>query len=106
MLDSDKYKKKFLLIIDEVTFVKDWDRVIKALADEGLFEHGLCILTGSDCLILKEAAQRFPGRRAPGAHGYGPVSKQNPRGTQAKSQQNYGSGRCLDGLKVWSNERT
>lgn len=54
---------KFLLIIDEITFVKDWDRVIKSLADAGYFQNGLCILTGSDTLILKEAAMRFPGRR-------------------------------------------
>lgn len=53
----------FLLIIDEITFVKDWDRTIKALADEGHFRNGLCLLTGSDTLILKEAAMRFPGRR-------------------------------------------
>ncbi|NGX49190.1 MAG: hypothetical protein K940chlam5_00786 [Candidatus Anoxychlamydiales bacterium] len=56
-------KELFLLIIDEITFVKDWDRAIKALADEGLFNKGLCILTGSDTLISKEAAMRFPGRR-------------------------------------------
>ncbi|NGX51754.1 MAG: hypothetical protein KR126chlam5_00037 [Candidatus Anoxychlamydiales bacterium] len=56
-------KGLFLLIIDEITFVKNWDRTIKALADEGLFNKGLCILTGSDTLILKEAAMRFPGRR-------------------------------------------
>lgn len=53
----------FLLIIDEITFVKDWDRTIKALADAGYFQHGICLLTGSDTLILKEAAMRFPGRR-------------------------------------------
>lgn len=53
----------FLLIIDEITFVKNWDRVIKALADEGWFQRGLCLLTGSDTLILKEAAMSFPGRR-------------------------------------------
>lgn len=53
----------FLLIIDEITYVKDWDRVIKALADEGYFQQGICLLTGSDTLILKEAAMRFPGRR-------------------------------------------
>lgn len=61
-LDSINHNS-FLLIIDEITFVKDWDRVIKALADEGHFEQGVCILTGSDTLILKEAAMRFPGRR-------------------------------------------
>lgn len=55
--------ERFLLIIDEITYVKDWDRVIKALADEGHFQKGLCFLTGSDTLILKEAAMRFPGRR-------------------------------------------
>lgn len=53
----------FLLIIDEITYVKDWDRVIKSLADEGYFQKGVCLLTGSDTLILKEAAMRFPGRR-------------------------------------------
>ena len=57
----------FLLIIDEITFVKNWDRVIKSLADEGYFTRGLCILTGSDTLILKEAAMRFPGRRGTAA---------------------------------------
>ncbi|MBF0493236.1 MAG: ATP-binding protein [Deltaproteobacteria bacterium] len=53
----------FLLLIDEITFVKDWDRSIKALADEGWFRRGFCLLTGSDSVILKEAASRFPGRR-------------------------------------------
>ena len=57
----------FLLIIDEITFVKDWDRVIKALADEGYFRQGLCLLTGSDTIILKDAAMRFPGRRGKAA---------------------------------------
>ena len=56
-------EENFLLVIDEITFVKDWERVIKALADEGYFTQGLCLLTGSDTLILKEAAMSFPGRR-------------------------------------------
>jgi predicted AAA+ superfamily ATPase len=55
--------KPFLIIIDEVTFTPQWERVIKALADEGCFQQGLCLLTGSDTLILKEAAMSFPGRR-------------------------------------------
>lgn len=59
--------KRFLLMIDEITYVKDWDRVIKALADEGYFQHGIALLTGSDTLILKEAAMRFPGRRGQAA---------------------------------------
>ncbi|MFN3234910.1 MAG: ATP-binding protein [Gammaproteobacteria bacterium] len=56
-------RQKFLLVIDEVTYVQNWDRVIKARADEGFFHHGVCLLTGSDTFILKEAAMRFPGRR-------------------------------------------
>ncbi len=62
LLDNIMHEN-FLIIIDEVTFVKDWDRVIKGLADAGYFHHGVCILTGSDTLILKEAAMSFPGRR-------------------------------------------
>ncbi|HQH81140.1 MAG TPA: ATP-binding protein [bacterium] len=53
----------FLLILDEITYVKDWDKSIKALADEALFRNGFCFITGSDSVILKEAASRFPGRR-------------------------------------------
>lgn len=56
-------KMPFLLLIDEVTFVAAWDRTVKSLADEGWFRHGFCILTGSDSVILKEAAAQFPGRR-------------------------------------------
>lgn len=56
-------QSSFLLVIDEVTFVADWDRAIKSLADEGWFRKGFCLLTGSDSIILKEAAVRFPGRR-------------------------------------------
>jgi predicted AAA+ superfamily ATPase len=55
--------KPFLLIIDEITFVPHWERVIKSIADEGYFTKGICLLTGSDTLILKEAAMSFPGRR-------------------------------------------
>jgi predicted AAA+ superfamily ATPase len=62
-LEEAKPEGGFLLIIDEVTFVKGWDRAIKAAADDGLFRKGFCILTGSDSIILKEAANRFPGRR-------------------------------------------
>lgn len=58
---------RFLLIIDEITFVPEWDRVIKALADEGWFRRGFCVLTGSDSVILHESAMRFPGRRGTAA---------------------------------------
>ncbi|MDF1795474.1 MAG: ATP-binding protein [Coxiellaceae bacterium] len=57
----------FLLIIDEITFVPEWQRVIKSLADSGAFAKGLCLLIGSDSLMLKEAAMSFPGRRGKAA---------------------------------------
>jgi predicted AAA+ superfamily ATPase len=60
---QERVKGRFLLVLDEVTFVSGWDRGVKALADEGHFRDGFCILTGSDTVILKEAAARFPGRR-------------------------------------------
>ncbi len=62
-LDTLPERSPFLLVIDEVTFVQEWDRSIKALADEGWFRRGFCLLTGSDTVILKEATSRFPGRR-------------------------------------------
>lgn len=56
-------RRPFFLFIDEITYVKNWDRAIKALADEGLFRNGSVLITGSDSVILKEAMMRFPGRR-------------------------------------------
>jgi len=51
------------LILDEVTYIKDWDKGVKYLADAGLLENVIIILTGSDLVIIKEARMRFPGRR-------------------------------------------
>lgn len=56
-------EKHFLLILDEVTFIQDWQRIIKSLADEAWFRRGFCILTGSDTIVLKQATTHFPGRR-------------------------------------------
>lgn len=55
--------RRTLLILDEITFVAGWDLAIKALADEGRFRRSFVILTGSDTVMLKEAASSFPGRR-------------------------------------------
>ncbi len=51
------------IIIDEVTYIKNWDQGIKYLADMGAFENVIFMLTGSDSTIIKEARMRFPGRR-------------------------------------------
>jgi predicted AAA+ superfamily ATPase len=52
----------FYLLIDEVTYIKDWDKGIKYLADSGMFERAVVVLTGSDLSFIKEARKRFPGR--------------------------------------------
>jgi len=51
------------LIIDEVTYIKDWDKAIKYAADIRLFHDVIVILTGSDLALLKRARMTFPGRR-------------------------------------------
>lgn len=52
-----------LIIVDEVSYIKDWDKAVKFLADTGAFEESTLILTGSDSSILREAMKRFAGRR-------------------------------------------
>lgn len=53
------------LIVDEVTYIKNWDKAVKYLADAGLLENVVLMLTGSDLIIIREARMRFPGRRGP-----------------------------------------
>lgn len=51
------------LIIDEITYIDDWDKTIKYLADLGEFEQVIIVLTGSDLVLMQDARKRFPGRR-------------------------------------------
>lgn len=51
------------LILDEVTYIREWDKAVKYLADAGLLEKVGLFLTGSDMTLIKEARMRFPGRR-------------------------------------------
>ncbi|MCF8120593.1 MAG: ATP-binding protein [Deltaproteobacteria bacterium] len=51
------------LILDEATYIKDWDKGVKYMADAGLLENTALFLTGSDLAFIKEARMRFPGRR-------------------------------------------
>lgn len=51
------------LLLDEITYIRDWDKGIKYLADAGLIEDCVVLLTGSDSSIIREARTRFPGRR-------------------------------------------
>ncbi len=51
------------LLIDEVTYIRGWDRGVKFLADAGLLEDVVLVLTGSDSIIIREARALLPGRR-------------------------------------------
>ena len=51
------------LLLDEVTYIRQWDKGIKYLADAGILENTVMVLTGSDLVIIQEARMRFPGRR-------------------------------------------
>ncbi|MBL7072660.1 MAG: ATP-binding protein [Candidatus Omnitrophica bacterium] len=51
------------LFVDEVSYIPEWDKSIKYLADSGIFEHMSVILTGSDNQIIRTAMKRFAGRR-------------------------------------------
>ena len=53
----------FYLMLDEISYIKNWDKGIKYLADSGLLENTILILTGSDTAFIKDARMRFPGRR-------------------------------------------
>lgn len=51
------------LLLDEVTYIRDWDKAIKYVADIGFLDNVVLILTGSDLILMQEARMRFPGRR-------------------------------------------
>jgi uncharacterized protein len=51
------------LLLDEVTYIRDWDKTIKYAADAGWLDNIILILTGSDLVLMQEARMHFPGRR-------------------------------------------
>jgi len=55
------------LLIDEVSYIRDWDKAVKYAADAGLLEECVLVLTGSDLVLIQEARMRLPGRRGTAA---------------------------------------
>ncbi len=55
------------VLLDEVTYIREWDRAVKFAADAGLLERVVLVATGSDLTIVREARSRFPGRRGASA---------------------------------------
>jgi len=54
------------ILIDEVTVIKDWQLTIKYLADLGMFDTSVVILTGSSAYDLKHSSEKMPGRKGRG----------------------------------------
>ncbi len=52
-----------LVVVDEVTTVVGWQRLIKKFKDEGSFTDLALVLTGSSAHDLKKGAERMAGRR-------------------------------------------
>lgn len=55
-----------LLLLDEVTSVRDWDRGIKHIVDRGTAVGSTLVLTGSHAMDLRRSSGRLAGRRGEG----------------------------------------
>jgi len=55
-----------VLVFDEITFVKEWWRTVKARIDARQMTRDTIIVTGSTSLDLLAQKERFPGRRGEG----------------------------------------
>jgi len=51
------------ILLDEVTFPKEWFRTIKYYIDTGELKNDVLVLTGSLSMYLKKEVELFPGRR-------------------------------------------
>ncbi len=63
ILEKRHNTELFYVLLDEATYIKGWDKGIKYLADAGMLENVVLLITGSDLVIIKESRMRFPGRR-------------------------------------------
>ena len=55
--------QRLYIFLDEISFVRQWQRGIKALADEGKLKNATLLLTGSNLIDIRGGAERMPGRR-------------------------------------------
>ena len=61
-------ERESFVFLDEVTYVRDWDRAVKFLADAGALEKTALVLSGSDLILIQDALKRLPGRRGRAPH--------------------------------------
>nr|WP_258870414.1 ATP-binding protein [Pyrobaculum aerophilum] len=58
--------KRLFILLDEVTSVRGWWRVLKYYVDTGVLDRAVVIATGSSTVGLLKTPERFPGRRGGG----------------------------------------
>jgi hypothetical protein len=58
-----KTNDRLHIFLDEISFVREWQRCIKALADEGRLKNATLLLTGSNTIDIMKGSERMPGRR-------------------------------------------
>jgi len=58
--------KSSYILLDEITFPREWYRSIKFLIDSGKLREDVLVLTGSTSLLAKREVEMFPGRRGKG----------------------------------------
>lgn len=58
---ADTNKNKYIFL-DEIPYVKEWQRGIKHLYDEGKFQRCSIILSGSHSIDIKRSIEKLPGR--------------------------------------------
>ncbi len=62
--------KSSLIVLDEVTSLPGWWKLVKGYVDLGIFDEDVLVLTGSSTLTLRGEAELFPGRRGKGVDVY------------------------------------
>ncbi len=50
------------LYLDEISFIDDWEQVIKYLIDNGFFKDKRVVVTGSSSINILRKSERLPGR--------------------------------------------
>ena len=56
-------RERLYIFLDEISFVREWQRAVKMLADQGKLNNITLLLTGSNLLDVEQGAERMPGRR-------------------------------------------
>jgi len=55
-----------VILLDEVTYPREWFRAVKSLIDRGLLSSDVVVATGSLSMIARRELEAFPGRRGLG----------------------------------------